>query len=214
MGRKLNILIMKLNKDIIYISSIIILIFLLLLQYKCSSKKTIEVIVPEKKGSFNVSLSKEEKQKTKTEYKTIKGDLIYLDNPINTELANQYEKSKDSIEKLNMYLNSIQIKEYNIPFEDESVKINNYIKTQGTLLENKTEYTIKEKKILVDVPSKETKFALYGGTEIYNNTEFSNFGFKGNIFIQGKKGNIISISYDNQKNIYLGYNFKIFDYKK
>ena len=85
---------------------------------------------------------------------------------------------------------------------------------QGEVKEITPSYTIKPKKVEVQVKPKETVFRLLGGLEVGNNTKLDGFAAKANLMLQNKKGNIISGSFDTNQTIWIGYNFSIFDIKR
>ena len=202
------------NNNIFYII-ILVLLTLLFFQNSCNkSKKLFQTYnIKEIKGKLDtIYLPSEIKYKTTFKYITRFKDTLLITDKINDSLARNYESSKDTIFKLKEYLKAIGKNDYNVCFEDDNIKIDNYIETQGTLLKVAPKYTIKSK--LDSIKIKEQIFALYSGLEVSNNTLFTNPNIKVNFFIQNKKGNIISTGYDLDKNIYLGYNFKIFNIKK
>ena len=85
---------------------------------------------------------------------------------------------------------------------------------QGEVKEITPSYIWKKQEVEVPVKTKETFFRLLGGLEIGNNISLSNPIFKANLGVQNRKGNIITGSYDSNKNIYVGYQFSIFNIKR
>ena len=137
-----------------------------------------------------------------------------VENPINAQLLAEnislktdFAKASDTIKKLK-YSKAIQLNNFSSTFEDSLVKIDINGIVQGDVKQITPTYTIKQ------IPQKETVFRLLGGLEIGNNKQLSNPLFKANLGFQNRKGNVISVSYDNNKNFYLGYHFSIFDIKK
>ena len=178
--------------------------------------ETITITVPEKKSEFEPVINPEpETIRVPFEVVKWKDTVIYKENPVNTELVEQYKKvlsDKDSILALQLYADAVAIREYNEVLEDSLIRTDNYFKTQGKLLEFKQEYTLKEREVSLKTP--ETRFRLLGGIEAGNSLELNKFTAKGNLMFQGRKGNIMSISYDTDKRIWVGYNFTIFKIKK
>lgn len=207
---------MKLIKKLIQPFIIVALLIALFFTKRCDSsegeKQTI--VIPEKKGSFeevknpkpNKPAQPEYKYKYITDTKTVE---ISVENPINEELMQFYlaHKNKDSL-----YADAIGEREYTIPYEDSLIKTNNYIKSQGKVLSFKQNYTIKEQKL--KVTPKKTVFRLLGGFEIGNTKEFNDFSAKGNLRFQNKQGNILSVGYDAEQRIWVGYDFSIWNVKK
>lgn len=139
---------------------------------------------------------------------------IRIENPVNIELVKQYVKAKDSIERLNLYLKSIELKRFSSKFEDDNLLLDINGIVQGEVQEITPSYTIKEKTIPVLIKQKETVFRLLGGLEIGNNIKLDDFGVKANLMFQNRKGNIFSSSFDTSQTIWIGYNFSIFDIKR
>lgn len=206
---------MKLIKKLI--QPFVIVVLLILFFFKGCGKEegeTQTITIPEKKGSFTEVKNPEPNKPPQTEYKykylTDTDTLeIKVENPINEELMQFYlaHKNKDSL-----YADAIGEREYTIPYEDSLIKTNNYIKSQGKVLSFKQDYTIKEQK--VKVTPKQTVFRLLGGFEIGNTKEFNDFSAKANLRFQNKQGNILSVGYDTEQRIWVGYDFSIWNVKK
>ena len=146
-------------------------------------------------------------------------DTVYLPSKekivVDSKYRELYEKTTDSIKKLNLYLKSIQIRDYDTTFVDnEEVLIKGKIKTRGSLLGYKVDYTIKETsftytpKVISQLP----KLSLGVGIETGIPTvPTSNFLVKGNISLMNRQGHEISGSYDSDNRVWVGYKktFKI-----
>jgi len=196
-----------------------ILLFIVLWFRGCSgttpSPQIVKVIVPEVKGKFeakkpiNVPINN-----------SVIKEYLTTENPINPKLLAENEKLKvdfakasDSIKKL-QYSKAVQLNKFSTKFEDENLLLNIDGIIQGEVKEITPNYTIKEKKIEVQVKPKETVFRLLGGMELGNNTKLDGFAAKANLMLQNRKGNILSGSFDTNQNIWIGYNFSIFDIKR
>tara|TARA_R110000822_G_scaffold227017_1_gene359628 strand:+ start:2127 stop:2768 length:642 start_codon:yes stop_codon:yes gene_type:complete len=173
--------------------------------------KPVEVVIPEIVG------------KVEDKINDVEETVVSIPDPITPEIITKivvdkeykekYEKAikeNDSIKAMNLFLKSIEINEYNkVLIDNDTIKIVAYAKTRGILLKYKIDYTIKEKTItyIPEVITERPKFTLLTGVALIVPTTTINqtmvvkldFGF------QNKKGNIIEIGYDTQKNIYLGY---------
>lgn len=197
-----------------------ILLFIFLWFNGCSgnekSSTTTKVIVPEIKGKFEAK----KPVSVPIRQKLSKGETVYKDNPINPKLIAENEKLKadfakanDSIKKLH-FAKAIQLNKFSTDFEDENVIINIEGIVQGEVKEITPGYKIKERKIEAPIKVKETVLRLLGGLEVGNNMQLSNPIFKANLMLQNRKGNVLTTSYDSQKNIYVGYSFSIFNIKR
>lgn len=120
---------------------------------------------------------------------------------------NLYNNAKDSIEKLNLYLDAIKINEYDKTIiNNDTIKIIGKVKTRGDLLEYKIDYKIKPVKVTYIPEVIVKKPTLMGGVsgELGIPTTPDNFIFKGNLNIINQKGNSLSIGYDTEKKIWVG----------
>lgn len=213
---------MEIFKDIIYSHfwKVATFILLFLLFRNCSGIDTkpqiVKVAVPEVKGKFEAK----KPINIPVGQKVSKGKTIYIENEIdplllaeNEKLKQDFAKANDSIKKL-QFAKAIQLNKFSTDFEDENVVISINGIVQGEVKEITPGYKIKERKIEVPVKTKETVFRVLGGLEVGNNIQLSNLIIKANLMMQNCKGNVLSASYDTQKNIYVGYSFSIFNLKK
>lgn len=209
----------EVNKSLIMIIAIILLLGLSFLAGRCSNEGTkeivpIEVVLPEKTGkSDTIKDIKPFPSKVKDSI-IWKDSILITENPFNNKLAQDYidlEKRYASIdlekERLKKYLESIQIKEYSIPIENEYILTTNNMTVQGELLSFQQDFKLKERKVDVNVPIKKN-LEFFAGAEIGNNLDLDKFVVKGNLMMQNKKGNIVNLSYDTEERIWLGFAFK------
>lgn len=201
-------------KELLKYLIIFILILIIYLQRSCTNKNVVVVKTPELKGSFNTVKPKEIPSKTKYVYVTLKGKTINLTNPVNDSLVKAYEKSQDSICKLQLYIDVVSEREYLTEYNNDTINLKVYSKTQGVLLSQKPSYVIKSRTVDVPIKAKEQKFATYLGVDIFDNRSFNNFGVKASLGFQNKNKDILTIAYDTRQNIYLGYSIKLFSITK
>jgi len=204
-------------KNVLYVVGIFFVIFLFTLVKQCTEpKETIPVTIetPAKSGSFEkpTEVIPGVAKKDSIVYKN--GKTIYTENPINKQLAEDYLKATDSIKRLKLYLDAIQEKDGTYVYDNKDLKLEIYTKTRGELLEIKPKYTIKPTEVKVDVPVKQTVFAMYGGLELGNNSSLSNLSVKADVGIQNKKGTIFSVGADTRGNYFVGAKVKFLDIKK
>lgn len=206
-------------KKLIYPIIIIILLFVIFLQKSCNNKElpsiqNQEVTIPSQNGSFN-SLKPVKIHDTIVKDSIIfKNKTISVINPLDKELVINYLKAKDSIDKLNLFINAVKINKYKENFDNKDISLTIEAETTGTLNYIKPTYIIKEKTIDVPVKIKQTVFAIYTGVETYNNTLLNNFGIKIDLGIQNKKGDIYTAGFDTNNNIYIGYKLRLINIKK
>lgn len=139
---------------------------------------------------------------------------IRIENPVNTELVQQYVKAKDSIERLNLYLKSIELKRFSSKFEDENLLLDINGIVQGEVQEITPTYTIKAKEIPIQIKQKENIFRLLCGIEVGNSKTLDSPSLKGSVMFQNKKGSVISASYGTDQKIWIGYHVSIFSLRK
>lgn len=204
-------------KNVLYVIGAFFVIYLFTLIKQCSEpKQTIPVTIetPAKSGSFEkpTEVIPGVVKKDSIVYKN--GKTIYTENPINKQLAEDYLKATDSIKRLKLYLDAIQEKEGTYVYDNKDLKLEIYTKTRGELLDIKPKYTIKPTEVKVDVPVKQTVFAMYGGLELINNANLNNLGVKAEVGIQNRRGTILTVGADTRSNYYIGAKVRIFDIKK
>lgn len=204
------------NKYVNYIAVFIVgfLLGCFILSNINTEEKKVLVEIPEKTGESPEILNPKPLVTVKDHY-VYKTDTVVTESQFNKDLADKYvdlEKRYTGIdlekERLKSYLKSIEIKDYEIPFEDEKIKINNSIKAQGEVLSFKQDYKIKSTVVEAKIPIKKNSFNVYSGVEIGANSQLKDFAVKGNVFLQVPKGNMISVSYDTRQRIWVGYTFK------
>lgn len=90
----------------------------------------------------------------KKEFDTIylPGEIIRLpgERIIDSTYYDQWKKLTDSLEREKMFKDAITIREYNTTFDDDTLKIDVYSKTRGTLLEQAVNYTVKPFEVTLD----------------------------------------------------------------
>lgn len=157
-----------------------VLALLLLLQCGNNTTNPNYVIIPEKRGSFEIDKPTEIKDSIVYKYRTLKGDTIELENPINLELAKLYQLEKDSLKRELLYYKSIQNRTYIDSVKDKNVKISYTAKTTGTLDNIKFNYIVFKDSVKVKQPV----FTLLGGITLESNIIYpkptlkANLGFK------------------------------------
>lgn len=203
------------------------LLFILFLQNceggknKINEPQTIEVDIPEVSGDFEPQEPVHIVPDTVyiTKWKEVK---IKTPNPVNDSLVIAYQKLSDSLtaaqaelERFKMYLDAVQIRDFESHFEDDFLKLTISGKVQGKVNSLKTDYTIKSRS--AQITPKRTIFRLLGGLEIGNNTSFNEFRYKVNLGFQNAKGNIFGASYERwngQDYVWARYEFSIFSIKR
>jgi hypothetical protein len=137
--------------------------------------------------------------------------IEYKNNEVNKELAIEnynlqmaYTNATDSIERLKMYINAIQLKSFNKTFEDDYLSATLKGISQGEVKEIGLDYKIKPQPIPI------TKFRLLAGLNVSNTLLFDKPIFNANLGFQNAKGNIIEVGFDSEKRINIGFKKSIF----
>lgn len=204
--------------EIKYILIIIALLILSFLIGRCTSPvqtKEIVVTIPESSGQSPVIQKPDPLIQVKDSL-IYKDSLILTQNPINKDLANEYIKLEDMYSgleletlRLKAYVNSIQIRKYKVPYENDSIKIVGNIEVQGELNNIQYDWTIKEKRILVDIPEPKKKIGILIGIQAKTNLDFTDEDLFPTAGLQLKNGSLILGSYGiRQKSVQAGYLFK------
>jgi hypothetical protein len=170
--------------------------------------KNIKVTVPASSGTSPIIIKPKPLIQIKDSL-IYKDTLIVTENPFNKELADKYISLESETARLKEYINSIQIRKYQIPFENDTIKIVGDVEVQGTLNSLKYNWTIKERKLDVPVKINKSTFKVLVGGGISNTKELDKFNFTGNAGIQTTNGNVILGGYSFDQSISLTYLIKL-----
>lgn len=187
------------NIDWVKITSygIILVLTIILATGSCSHPKPIEI--PAVSGTF------------KPQKPIVIHDTVTEIKYKTRTLIDSFTTAPDTV-KIKMYADATKINKFNSTFENDTIKIDINGVVQGEVKEITPSYTIKKRTIEVKHP--ETYLRLLGGLELGNTTKLDRLTAKANLMFQNRKGNVYSISYDTQKNIWIGVNWLIFDIKR
>lgn len=174
-----------------FLAGVIVTIAIIATVNSCTYKDSI--IIPEKEGNFS--------RDTFYQIDTIRyEEVIYRDVEIeipsqtNKDLLKKFEKAKDSIEQLNLYINAIQVRNYIENYSDENLDITVKAQTTGTL--DKLDLTYKTKSVEVKKPR--NPIIIRGGAT-YTTLKDKNY-FTPKVSLEDRKNNIYSIG-GNKENI-------------
>ena len=167
--------------------------------------KIIKVTIPEVSGKSPIVINPKPIISIKDSL-VYKDTIIYTENPLDKELINRYVKLESEKDKLIAYLNSIQIRKYKIPFENDTIKIIGDVEVQGELKSLNYDWTIKQKTLNIPIEIKKPTMNLLLGGSVSNSIELDKFNFNANVGIQRKNGDLILGSYGIlDKSIQVGY---------
>lgn len=120
----------------------------------------------------------------------------------------EYLEAKDSIERLNKYVQAIQIRTLDTVFVDnDTIKLSGSLTTRGSLLSYKFDYNIKERKFeyTPEVIKRRPRMSLIGGVGMGIPTNpTSDLSLYGAIGLENQKGFGIKLGYDTQGAVRVG----------
>lgn len=138
-----------------------------------------------------------------------------IPNPINNKLLKDYIKLNDSLKKLELYVDAITERDYKEIYEDSIQKIDVSTTVQGKLLKQSLNYFIKPSTItttettIIKPYSPTNKILIGGELRLPPKTDIYNPVAKVNLMFQNKKDNIISLSFDSDNQVWIGYTIKL-----
>lgn len=167
--------------------------------------KTVTITIPAKKGLSPIIMN----PKPLIQFKDsliYQDSLIYTENPFNKELADKYSKLESEKDKLIAYLNTIQIRKYKVPFENDTIKIVGDFEVQGELRNVKYAWEVKQFKTEATFEVPKPTMNLLVGAGVSNTVDLNKFNINANLGLQRKNGDVILGSYGIlDKSIQVGY---------
>jgi len=167
--------------------------------------KTIKVTIPELSGKSPIIINPKPLIQIKDSL-IYKDSLIITENPFNKELADKYVNLESETERLKEFIKSIELRKYQIPFENDTIKIVGDVEVQGELKSLTYNWTIKQRTFDIPVKINKPTINLLLGGSISNTVKLDKFNFNANLGIQRKNGDLILGSYGIfDKSIQIGY---------
>ena len=167
--------------------------------------KVIKVTIPETSGKSPIINNPKPLIQVKDNL-IYKDSLIVTENPFNKDLANKYISLESETERLKQYIKSIELRKYEVPFENDTIKIIGNVEVQGELKSLKYNWFIKQRIYDIPVEIKKPTINLLLGGSVSNTVDLNKFNINANLGIQRKNGDLIITSYGVfDKSIQLGY---------
>lgn len=190
---------------------VIVLVFIIFVQRSYNKDKIKDniIIVPEKKGSFEFKNPTYIKV-PEFNYTQLDGTKVTIENPINIELAEKYQRETDSLKRKLMYYDAIQIHKYSDTLKDKNIQIDYFAETTGTLDNIKINYKIFSDTLKIKQPV----FSLLGGLSLQSNTLTLKTYPGLNIGFQNKKKDIFLLGVNTNQDVEVKYIKNIFTIKK
>lgn len=186
---------------------LVILIGLVVWQFIDSGKdktepQPIQVVIPGSSGSSGVQTI--ESVKTVPVYIPGQGQII-----VDESYKRLYEEAKDSLERANLYLAAIKINKYDTTvINNDTIRLDFYAKTRGSLLEYKVDYNIKPQvfEYTPETLIKRPRLSLGLGVQAGVPTKpLHDFSMQGNLSITNQKGHSLIGGYDTDNRVWFGY---------
>jgi len=129
----------------------------------------------------------------------------------------KYTNLKDSVSKMELFKDAIEVRQYKETVEDDTIKIDISMRVIGFLKEYQVNYKTKPRTIKIDTTlsvaiPKKVKIFLGGelGLPLFNIMNLDNIPiFKANLLIKTKKDKIYSLSLDSSGRAWAGIYFKL-----
>ena len=187
--------------------------------------KTIEITMPERKGSFDsvvpIAIEPATSVETTILYKDKYLKLLKQVDMMKVKSFTEALKDEtDPTKPLQLYAKAVEINTYEETFKNGDIEITINARTTGTLDYLKPDWKIPERKEKVDVilpPEKKVVFSAYLGAQLYSNTTEIKPGIKVDVGLQRKNGDMITASYGVHgvnNTVFVGYTKKLFDIKR
>lgn len=203
---------MERTKNYIILGLVIALGIFVWLHFQEIKPEPIDITIPGSEGTTGDVEIEEVKTDTVEVIKYLPGKVITKEEiVVDSTYKAAYEqavKDNDSLKAKNLFLESIQIKEYNeVAIDNDTIKIDLYAKTRGSLLAYKIDYDIKDQSFTYtpEVVHIRPKLTVLAGIEAMIPQGDSRGGVKFDLGVQGQKGNIWSVGVDTQGNKYIGF---------
>ena len=159
-----------------------------------TENKIIKVTIPATSGKSPIIINPKPLIQTKDSL-IYKDSLIVTENPFNKELADKYINLESETERLKEFIKSIELRKYQIPFENDTIKIVGDVEVQGELKSLKYNWFIKQRIIDIPVEIKKPTMNLLLGGSVSNTVQLDKFNINANLGIQRKNGDLILGSY-------------------
>jgi len=156
---------MQLKKNLILSAVVVLLLIMNIKQCSEPTKtKTMTVEVPQETGSFKLNpnlLQWPVIYKDSIVYKTeIKDSIIYIENEVNTKLAEDYKALKSEFDRYQLFLDAIKLQNYSKTFEDDLLSATISGKVQGNIQDMALDYSLKPRTIKKDIQVKNYRFVV------------------------------------------------------
>lgn len=176
---------------------------------KCShtEPQAVQVNIPEVKGGFKKQPpAYADERPTVVKWDTVK---FSIQNPVNDSLVRAYQMATDSLARMQMYLEAVQVREFTNEYSDSLVNISALGEVQGKLNWLELNYTLKPRTVTVDIPQPKSKWSMFiGATFVKHGSE--DLRAVGTFGINDGEGNAWRLGVGENNTYLLGFEREIF----
>lgn len=210
----------------VYLTVIVVLILLLLIQHSCQGNgdtkvtttiKDVKLTIPEVNGSFKEPINSTELPSKGRDSIVINDKIIYVESKINQDLKQKLASVENKYEVL---LDAVRERDYVNNFSDKYVDITTNSKIEGKLQNINLVYKLKSRDTIVQEKTilKEkiisSRFALYSGANVISNSSTGKLSPGIDIAAQVNSSTIITAGINTDKDILVGIKFRLFNVNK
>lgn len=140
--------------------------------------------------------------------------VMFHDKEFDKEMADKFLKLNSDYEKIKEYVKSVEINTYQIPLEDSLIKTTSNLKVRGELISYQRDYTIKERRVDVEVKVPKTIFKMNAGVGLRTTVDLNKLVPTANVILTNYKGNHLIFEAGLDQSIQVGVSLKIFEIKR
>lgn len=137
----------------------------------------VEVTVPEQKGEFLPQKPVYIKSDSIVYVTRWRDRKVETANPVEPGAAEAYTAETDSLKRFVMYLNSNELRDFTVDFDDEFISLRMSGQVRGDLKYLKPEYTRKEIKTEIAVKLPPLKNKIFAGVRLGSSTDLGAFQY-------------------------------------
>lgn len=188
-----------------------------MIPWNCDGKKTtdikttvkdVKVVIPEVQGGFESPKNFDQQPSVGDTVYITKTEYIRTQNPVDKKTVEEYKNTKDSLERLKMFIKSQEKKSFITDYSDSNIELTVETEVKGELLSQKPKYKIKQREVVVQektiektitIEKKDPSGLLIGGGFGQNLDTRKNF-YEANVGGRIGKFNIIA-GYNTNKEV-------------
>jgi len=190
------------GRELIAWAGVLVLLFLLVRK----DVEIVEVTLPVRRNTKVITtpqpINEGKKEVVLTNFESIK-----INNPLNDTLVKAYLAQKDSLSRLNNFIDATRQRDYVELLDDSLQIITVETRVNGFMREQVIKYETKEQKIQVPI---KTRKGLYAGGSLIMPTQVGQSPTLGGMINIVDKKRVFTLGYDLQGTLQAGVTFKLF----